>query len=50
MAEEDICAKEIESWSSYEYALRKENGEYFHNMLESRCSVGLGCTPATNRN
>ena len=24
MAEEDICAKEIESWSSYEYVLRKE--------------------------
>jgi hypothetical protein len=34
MAEEDICAKEIESRSSYEYALRKEDGEYFHNMLD----------------
>ena len=34
IAEKDICAKEIESWSSYEYALRKEDSEYFHNMLD----------------
>ena len=30
----DICREEIELWSSYEYALRKEDGEYFHNMLD----------------
>ena len=29
----DKCSEEIESWSSYEYALRKEDSEYFHNML-----------------
>ena len=34
IAEKDICAKEIESWSSYEYALRKEDSEYFHNMVD----------------
>lgn len=34
MKEEDICAKEIESWSSYGYALRKEDSKYFHKMLE----------------
>ena len=33
IAEKDICAKEIESWSSYEYALRKEDSEYFHKIL-----------------
>jgi hypothetical protein len=32
--DKDICAEEIESWSSYEYSLRKEDAEYFHNMLE----------------
>ena len=29
----DKCSEEIESWSSYEYALQKEDSEYFHNML-----------------
>jgi hypothetical protein len=33
MVDEDICTNEIESWSSYEYALRKEDAEYFHKML-----------------
>ena len=33
MSNEDICTKEIESWNSYEYALRKEDREYFHKML-----------------
>ena len=33
IAEKDICAKEIESWSSYEYTLRKEDSEYFHKIL-----------------
>ena len=31
---QDICANEIESWSSYEYALRKEDREYFHKILD----------------
>ena len=30
----DICSEEIESWSSYEYALRKEDADYFHQMLD----------------
>jgi len=34
MGEQDICNKEIESWGSYEYALRKEDAEYFHKMIE----------------
>jgi len=34
MVKENICSVEIESWSIYEYALRKEDAEYFHQMLE----------------
>jgi hypothetical protein len=34
MSDEDICTNEIQSWSSYEYALRKEDREYFHKMLD----------------
>ena len=34
MPNEDICSKEIESWGSYEYALRKEDRDYFHKMLD----------------
>ena len=34
MQEEDFCAKEIELCGSYEYALRKEDREYFHKMLD----------------
>jgi hypothetical protein len=36
LSDEDnsICAEEIKSWDSYEYALRKEDAEYFHKMLE----------------
>jgi hypothetical protein len=30
----DVCSEVIESWSSYEYALRKEESKYFHKMLE----------------
>jgi hypothetical protein len=30
----DTCTKEIEYWSSYEYALRKEDREYFYKMLD----------------
>jgi hypothetical protein len=30
----DICREEIESWTLYEYALRKEEAEYFHQMLD----------------
>ena len=30
----DICKEEIESWGSYEYSLRKEDAEYFHQMLD----------------
>ena len=34
MEKKDLCSKEIESWSSYEYALRKEDREYFRKMLD----------------
>lgn len=34
MSDEDICSKAIESWNSYEYALRKGDAEYFHNILD----------------
>ena len=34
MADQDICSKELESWRSYEYALRKDDAEYFHQMIE----------------
>jgi hypothetical protein len=34
MADKDTFTTEIESWDSYEYALRKEDAEYFHQMLE----------------
>ena len=34
MEKEDFYPKEIESWSSYEYALRKEDREYFRKMLD----------------
>ena len=30
----DVCKKEIESWGSYEHALRKEDAEYFHRILD----------------
>ena len=32
--EDDILEKEIESWKSFEYALREENGILFNKMLE----------------
>jgi len=32
----DICAKEIESWKSCGYALRKEDSEYFLKMSVER--------------
>ena len=31
---DDILEKEIESWKSFEYALREENGILFNKMLE----------------
>lgn len=34
MSDEDMCSNEIQSWSSYEYALRKEDRKYFHKMLD----------------
>ena len=34
MSGEDIYTKEIESWYSCEYALRKEDSESFHKMLD----------------
>jgi hypothetical protein len=30
----DICKEEIESWGSYEYSLREDDAEYFHQMLD----------------
>jgi hypothetical protein len=32
--EDDILDKEIESWKSFEYALREENAILFNKMLE----------------
>ena len=32
--EDDILEKEIESWKSFEYALREENAILFNKMLE----------------
>jgi hypothetical protein len=32
--EDDILEKEIESWKSFEYALREENATLFNKMLE----------------
>jgi hypothetical protein len=35
-SDDDILAKEIESWSAYEYALRQQNAKIFNKML-SEC-------------
>jgi hypothetical protein len=36
MESENILAKEIESWSGFEYALREENRILFNKMLSNR--------------
>jgi hypothetical protein len=41
--EDDILEKEIESWKSFEYALREENAILFNKMLEEirECSKAI---------
>jgi len=47
----DILEAEIQSWDRFEYALRKENGILFHEMLEKcRKSEYSDCVNAKGEN
>ena len=51
MADKDILTKEIESWTKFEYALRRENRLLFHKMLGECRKLGYSeCVNAKGEN
>jgi hypothetical protein len=45
--DEDLLAKEIQSWDKFKYALRQQNADLFDKMLKE-CQEGAEFTNAVN--